>query len=84
MVPWMHMPSVLGFDQQAADHGVVAPWLEADGTAKVVMLGIQLGRTLAEWAVPEIGPAIDNNAGGFANGVGIDNFNRKSAHRGIS
>ena len=63
---------VVRFAEQRADNGVVTARLVDHGGADVIEVGAKAVEAFLDWAAAEIGAAGDDDARGFAAGVGID------------
>ena len=61
-------------DQQGADHDSGAPWFTHDGGAEIVMLRLEHLNALAQRAAAEVGPAFQDEAGGFTTRVSVEDL----------
>jgi hypothetical protein len=63
-----------GFCQESADEDIRAAGFVDDGGAEVVVLGAEDLELVGDGARAEIGSAGDDDAGGFAAGVAVDDL----------
>lgn len=66
---------VSGFAEQGSDHGVGSAGFVADGGTVAVELGAEEVEAFAERSVAQRGATGDDEAGGFAGGMGINDVN---------
>lgn len=62
-----------GFAEKCADDGVITAGFVDDGGAEMVEVAAEALEAFVEGAVAEVGEAFDDETGGFAAGVGINN-----------